>query len=254
MNPWKKKLIEVLLEQGLEEQLARGMILSGKILVNGKRETRTGAFIRSDDSVLIPEPKKYVSRSALKLLGGLDDFGVSIENKICMDLGSSTGGFVQVLLEKGAKRVYAVDVGYGILDYSLRKNEKVTVLERCNVRNISASWFLPEDFEEIKKRKCFFVSCDISFMSIRTVLSSLVAFLSEEKIFCEGVLLLKPQFEDSRNTEKGILADESLRRKIVDDSVKYLESIGAECRGVRPSKIKGASGNQEYLISIFFSG
>ena len=256
MQSKKNNLLDTVISEGFSETEARGLILSGKIIVNGKKETKPGILVKSDAKIEVLQKEKYVSRSAKKLIGGLDDFNVDVGGRICLDLGSSTGGFVQVLLERGAVKVYAVDVGYGILDYSLRSDKRVAVLERHNVRMIEAGWFAAEHLETIRSGDAgnLFVTCDISFMSIKTVIMSLAGFLRNEKIACEGIFLLKPQFEDSKNTDEGILADENLRKKIVDDTLEYASALGFKCMGLQPAKIKGSMGNQEYVIHLSFSG
>ena len=248
----KRKLIDAVREMGFSEQEASGMILSGKILIDGNRETRSGIFIQTSSKITVLKSKEYVSRSAEKLAGALSDFSLDVCGRACLDLGASTGGFVQVLLEKGARKVYAVDVGYNILDYSLRRDAKVAVLERHNVKDLNISWFSDEDMDAFQKKERLFVTCDISFMSLKTVVSSLVSFLEKEKISCDGVFLLKPQFEDSRNTEKGILADDSLREQIVRNTEQFLDSSGIAVKGILPARIKGASGNQEFVISFSY--
>ena len=257
MNKEKKiKLSDLLLQKGYSKEESMGLILSGRIIVDGNRETRYGISVKTDAKIDILSLKKYVARSAEKLLGALDDFRIDVSGRICVDLGSSSGGFVQVLLERGAKKVYAVDVGYGILDYSLRMDARVVVLERHNVRQIDSSWFLDEDMEIIRNGNSgsLLITCDVSFMSIRTVLKALSSFLAANNIQSEGVYLIKPQFEDSKNTEEGILADENLRKKIVDDAVAHALMLGFECRGVLPARIRGSSGNQEFVIHLTFSG
>jgi 23S rRNA (cytidine1920-2'-O)/16S rRNA (cytidine1409-2'-O)-methyltransferase len=233
---------------------AKGLILSGRVIANGQKEIHSGILIDPDAKIEIINIKKYVARSAEKLIGALDDFKIDVTDRICIDLGSSTGGFVQVLLKRGAEKIYAVDVGYGILDYSLRSNATVVVLERHNVRQIQASWFQEDDMKIFRngESKHLLITCDISFMSIRTVLKALSSFLSLNNISCEGIFLLKPQFEDSKNTKEGIITDETLRSNIVDEAIAYAMTLGFKCTGVQPAKIKGSHGNQEYVAHLIF--
>lgn len=191
--------------------------------------------------------KKYVSRSAAKLLGALDAFSVSVTDRVCVDLGAAHGGFTQVLLERGARRVYTFDVAYGMLDWKLRNDPRVVVRERTNVRNLSREHFLPEDLNEPDG---FFVTCDISFMSLRTVLRSVREFGQTTGLKIDGIFLLKPQFEASKKTEKGILKDQQIVLEIVQEMLKHCNETGWETVGCEPSVLKGAGGNQEYVLYL----
>ncbi len=208
---------------------------------------------------------RYPSRSALKLLSGLEYFRkeipVEITGRVCLDLGCAHGGFVQVLLEEGARCVYAVDVAYGMLDYKLRQDPRVVVCERLNLRRLSKSWFRAEDWQYLSeigrsgenKRTTggIFCTCDVSFISARTVLETLMLFIRQTQIpLLEALLLIKPQFEDSQSTKKGVIRDSKLRENLVSKVEKKAQELGFECMGTTPVQPKGAQGNQEYMMYV----
>lgn len=177
------------------------------------------------------------SRGKRKLEQAFAAFPVSVENEPVIDIGSSHGGFASLLLEKGARHLYCIDVAYGILDYSIRRDSRVTALDRKNIREINTSWFEGEAFEGGR----VFITCDVSFMSIRTVLNSLSRFLDEVPLSMRGLFLVKPQFEDSKSTEKGILKDESVRMRILEQSCEYARMLGFQVLGrkdIEPEKGK----------------
>jgi len=247
----KEKLLDRIVSLGYDEQTANGLILSGRVLVNDTKETRAGCLIPSDAKIELLEEREYVSRSALKLLGAIEAFQPSVQGRVCIDLGASTGGFTQVLLLNGAKRVYAIDVAYGFLDFSIRSDERVVVLERKNVRDISKEWFLVEDFASASP---FFIVCDISFMSLRTVLRSVVLFFQREEAPFDGIFLFKPQYEASRLTEKGVMKDESLVESLLESFREFATGLGCRVNGIAPSRIRGTKGNQEYVIALSYPG
>ncbi len=219
-----------------------------------------------DTAGAIPGIRKYPSRAAEKLLGAFEDLSasedlsdedrslLSPEGMVCVDLGASHGGFSKVLKEKGALRIYAVDVAYGIFDYSLRKDPAVVVLERKNARDIQESWFLPEDLRRNSSgsgKPDLFIVSDLSFISLKTIMNSLIVFLKETRCTAAGLLLIKPQFEAGALTEKGILTDDSLRNRITEDVCSHARSLGFRVISLVPSRLKGTKGNQEYIL--FFS-
>lgn len=165
-------------------------------------------------------------RGARKLELALEQIHLPIQDSYCIDLGASHGGFVRTLLENGAARVSAVDVAYGILDYSLRVDPRVSAIERSNVRNIEPSWF-----EDLPSSGKIIVTCDVSFMSIRTVLASLADFLHGTGLAMEGLFLVKPQFEDSKSTVKGILKDPIRREEIISEIRSFCVAKGFEVKG-----------------------
>ncbi len=202
--------------------------------------------------------KKYPSRAAHKLLFALEKLRehcvIDISQRVCLDLGSAQGGFVHVLLDEGARCVYAVDVAYGILDYNLRTNKSVIPKERKNLRSLSPAWFRQEDYAYLLQkrlrphRQALFCTCDVSFISSAAVLNVLSYFHKQTQIPIELMLLIKPQFEASKWTQKGILSDAALRQSLVDrrleDAAKKGFSI-QNCLAVEP---KGRQGNQEYML------
>ena len=202
--------------------------------------------------------KSYPSRAAYKLRSALNffrqEYELSIEGRICMDFGAAQGGFVQVLLEEGAKRVYAVDVAYGILDYKLRQDKRVLVRERSNLRHLKMDWFLREDQERIKQipksENRLFLSCDVSFISARTVLDVLKQFKKENNISIEIMLLVKPQFENSKASQKGVIQDLSLREKLLHSVKQKAGECGFHVLGSTAVEPKGARGNQEYMLYL----
>lgn len=197
----------------------------------------------------------YPSRAAYKLRSALDffrqEYKLKLEGRICMDLGSAQGGFVQVLLEEGAKRVYAVDVAYGLLDYKLRQDERVIVHERRNLRHLKKDWFTKENLKQLSKsEQRIFLSCDVSFISARTVLEVLKQFSEESKIAIEAMLLVKPQFEDSKATQKGVIQDAALREKLLDCVKQKAQECDFHLLGSTQVYPKGAQGNQEYMLYL----
>lgn len=236
-------------EEGLDDKKARALILARMVWINGKPVTSTGEKVSPDDSVRIQESRNYPSRAAGKLLGAFDAFPFNVSDRICVDLGASHGGFVSVLLERGARKVLAVDVAYGILDYSVRQNPRVVVLERTNAKEIRSSWFSEDD---LKTDDPIIFTSDLSFISLRGVLEKIVLFLRERNLKAEGVFLIKPQFESSKDTENGILVDPGIREKIVRGMEEFSRSIGFTVAGRTESPVKGSGGNQESLLYLKF--
>lgn len=239
----KIPLIELLMKQNMESTMARSLILSGRVLVDSVRETRERFLVSQDAAIEILSPRKYVSRSAYKLKAGLQKFQISCNDKICLDIGASTGGFTQVLLEQGAMRIYAVDVGYGQMDYSIRREERVIVRDRTNIKEIQDSWF-PESPSDL------FVVCDASFISMKTIFLTLIEFVKESS-YCErfsGIFLLKPQFEDSQATEAGILKDEKRRQEILEEVLAFMQKYSILYHDSMDSPLEGTKGNREILI------
>lgn len=177
------------------------------------------------------------SRGRHKLEQAFQAFRAQVEGETAIDIGSSHGGFSGLLLEKGVRRLYCIDVAYGILDYNVRRNERVTALERKNVRSISGDWFGDEAFPG----GSVFVTCDVSFMSVRTVLAALARFLDERGLSMRGFFLVKPQFEDSKATEKGVVKDEAVRTALIDQAARSAQEAGYQLLGradIQPEKGK----------------
>lgn len=236
----KKRLDVTLVERGLAEtrQRAQALILEGKVLVDGQKEEKAGAGVRGDVVIeLVGEACPYASRGGLKLAGALEDFGLSVEGYVCLDVGSSTGGFTDCLLQRGAKRVYAVDVNVAQLDWKLRKDKRVMVV-KANAR------YLTE--KEVPERVDF-ACVDVSFISVRKVLPAIVELLDPR---ADLVVLVKPQFELERKEvgKGGIVRDARLRAKAVESVQDAVEELGLGYCGARASRIVGAKGNQEYFV------
>ncbi|MBI3394668.1 MAG: TlyA family rRNA (cytidine-2'-O)-methyltransferase, partial [Spirochaetia bacterium] len=191
----KRRLRDVLAVRGYER--VDGLILGGFVFVNDERVSSPALYVTTADTIEVRGLKEFVSRSGAKLSGALSEFHISPRGFVCLDLGASTGGFTQVLLQSGAFHVYAVDVGYGIIDYGIRQNAAVTVLDRTDARQVAKEWFSDTHWELIQSSGLF-VTCDISFMSIRSVLQPLSLFLKKSHVAMRGVFLLKPQYENSK--------------------------------------------------------
>jgi 23S rRNA (cytidine1920-2'-O)/16S rRNA (cytidine1409-2'-O)-methyltransferase len=239
----KIRLDQYLVEHKLADNIniARSLIMQGKVYINQQKNTKAGTQISSiiTDIVIKQPVHDYVSRGALKLIAALDYFHIDPTDLICLDVGSSTGGFTEVLLRLNAKMIYAVDVGYGELHYKLRNNPKITVIERTNARYLTTEQItLPPDL----------IVCDASFISLTTVLTTPIK-LAKEK--CSLIALIKPQFEVAKEEVGvgGIIRDPILHQRVCDEVQQWLESNhNFKIIGIIPSPILGAKGNKEFLI------
>lgn len=237
----KIRLDLLLVERGLVESRERGqaMIIAGQILVNGQKQEKAGAFVPGDAEIRILGGRlPYVSRGGLKLEAALREFKVTVEGKIALDVGASTGGFTDCLLQQGCKKVYAVDVGYGQMAWKIRQDPRVVVIERTNIRELAPS-FVPEPVD--------IVVIDVSFISLEKVIPSVLKFL---KPASEIIALIKPQFEVGREQvgKGGIIRDEAARTAAVERITAFVRGQGCEVKGVIPSPITGQDGNVEYLM------
>jgi 23S rRNA (cytidine1920-2'-O)/16S rRNA (cytidine1409-2'-O)-methyltransferase len=215
---------------------ARRAIMAGKVEVEGNRVDKPGTSIPDDADVQVIGPKEpFVSRAGRKLAHALDHFELDPQGFICLDVGASTGGFTDCLLQRGASRVYAVDVGYGQLDYSLRNDPRVVVMERVNARHMP-----PDAIPEF----CNLITLDLSFISLVKVVPAVLPFLAED-----GWLLplIKPQFEAGRDQvgKGGVVRDEVVRRRVVEQRTADLASLGLGVVGIVDSEVPGVSGNRE---------
>ncbi len=273
-----RSLTELLAERGFEN--AAALVLAGRVLVDGVRETRGGVAVRDDVQIEVLPGREYVSRGALKLLGAFEDLfadasapsdrdresrpdsssvaklakGPDIAGRICLDLGASHGGFSQVLLERAPARIYAIDVAYGILDFAVRRDQRVVALEKRNARNLAADWLAPDDLALARndsRERGIFVTGDLSFISIRRILDALARFAGECDMPLEILLLVKPQFEEPDATENGILRDATRREAIVAEVVRYAPELGFRELRTAPSRLPGAKGNVEYFMHAF---
>jgi 23S rRNA (cytidine1920-2'-O)/16S rRNA (cytidine1409-2'-O)-methyltransferase len=235
----KQRLDVTLVERGLVDtrSKAQSLIMARRVLVNGQFVDKAGATVANDDEVKVAELEHpWVGRGGMKLAHALKEFAISVEGKVCADIGASTGGFTDVMLKSGAKRVYAIDVGYGQLDVSLRNDPRVINREKVNARYLQ-----PENFDEPIE----FVSIDVSFISLTHILPAVKGFLTGEM-----VALIKPQFEVGKHEvgKGGIVRDEAKRQAAIDNVVAAAKEQGLEVKGVIESPVKGAEGNVEYLM------
>ncbi len=239
----KKRLDILLVEQGLSpsREKAKASIMAGDVYVNGQKEDKAGALFPEDARLEVrSKPLPYVSRGGLKLEKAMTVFGLSLDGKVCLDVGASTGGFTDVMLKNGAKKVYAIDVGYGQLAWELRTDERVVCMEKTNIRYVR-----PEDIGE----EADFCSIDVSFISLTKVLLPVRELLSGD---ARVVALIKPQFEAGRDKvgKKGVVRDASVHEEVIESVCLYADSIGLNPISLDYSPIKGPEGNIEYLLYL----
>jgi 23S rRNA (cytidine1920-2'-O)/16S rRNA (cytidine1409-2'-O)-methyltransferase len=236
----KVRLDRLLVEKGLVEtrSKAAALIMAGSVLIDGVPVTKAGAPVDENAPVAVKEPPRYVSRAGSKLEAALDAFGIDPAGKTAIDIGASTGGFTDVMLQRGAAKVYAVDVGRGQLHWKLRTHGKVVCLEGINVRNLDRS--LIED-------QCDMATFDVSFISLKLVIPPVLKVLKPDS---EIIALIKPQFEAGREHigKGGILKDDAVAQEVIRDMEAFLSGLGCTVTGTIPSPVKGAKGNQEYLV------
>jgi 23S rRNA (cytidine1920-2'-O)/16S rRNA (cytidine1409-2'-O)-methyltransferase len=240
-KPHKKiRLDSMLFEKGLVEsrEKAKALIIAGEVLVNGIVTDKAGAQMTPDAELTIKSKMPFVSRGGLKLDQAVNEFNIELKNRTAMDVGASTGGFTDCMLQHGAVKVYAVDVGYGQFDWRLRKDERVVLLEKTNVRYLQKS-SVPDEID--------IATIDVSFISLTKVIPNVLEFLKPEG---EILALIKPQFEAERKDigKGGVVKDESKRLEIVETIKIWAEGTGLDILGITPSPIKGPKGNVEYLI------
>lgn len=234
----KKRADLILVERGLvsSRHQAASLILAGEVWSGGKRIDKAGVLLDPSIPIEVRKGNPYVSRGGLKLEGAFEKFQIDPEGKICLDVGASTGGFTDLLLQRGAKRVYAVDVGHGQIDPKLRANSRVVVMEKVNARNLE----LPEPVD--------LAVIDVSFISLTKILPAVKTVLKKGG---EIAALVKPQFELSpKEVKKGVVRDEALRRKAVDKIREFAASIGLEVLGEAESVLAGPKGNREVFLLL----
>lgn len=240
----KKRLDVLMVERRLADsrEKAKAIIMAGQVFVNGEREDKAGTTFEETKAQIEIKGKtlKYVSRGGLKLEKAMDVFGVDVKDKVCMDIGSSTGGFTDCMLQNGARKVYAVDVGHGQLDWKLRNDPRVVCMERTNIRYVQ-----PEDIGE----PIAFASVDVSFNSLTKVLPVARTLLTENG---QMVCLIKPQFEAGREKvgKKGVVRDKAVHVEVIRMIMDHVTQQHFAIRGLSFSPIKGPEGNIEYLIYI----
>lgn len=242
MKNLKERLDILLVERGLfpSREKAKASIMAGIITVDGQISDKAGTMIDVDSEIAVKEKLcPYVSRGGLKLEKSMKIWGINLKDCVCMDIGASTGGFTDCMLRGGASKVYAVDVGYGQLDYKLRQDPRVINMEKCNIRYIDGKSITPLDF----------ISIDVSFISLKLVFPVAAELLKESgKLVC----LIKPQFEAGREQvgKKGIVRDKKAHIQVIENVVKYTIENGLVPSGLTYSPVKGAKGNIEYLLYI----
>ncbi len=237
----KIRLDRLLVARGLApaREQARALILAGDVLVNGFPVTKTGALVPTTASITVKAaPPPYVSRGGLKLAAALDYFQLDVTGLVALDVGISTGGFTHCLLQRGAARVYGVDVGYGQLAWQLRQDPRVILLERTNIRHLA-----PEAIPE----KVDLAVVDVSFISLKLVLPQVLQFLKPGGAL---LALIKPQFEVGKGKvgKGGVVRDPALQQQVVTDIGLLARALELKVHGVLPSPLLGPKGNQEYLI------
>jgi 23S rRNA (cytidine1920-2'-O)/16S rRNA (cytidine1409-2'-O)-methyltransferase len=242
----KVRLDALLVERGLaaSRERARALILAGQVTVDGRAETKAGTGVNPDAAVSLRSPDHpYASRGGLKLAHALDAFQIDPAGRIALDVGASTGGFTDVLLQRGAARVVALDVGHGQLDWRLRNDPRVIVREHVNARTLAAA-DLPADAQRFA-----IVTIDVSFISLRQILPALPPFLESG---ADVVALVKPQFEAGRGEvgKGGIVRDPAVRARVVEDVANAAVALGWTRVGGTPSPITGMEGNEEYLLHL----
>lgn len=237
----KQRLDVLLVSRNLAEsrEKAKAIIMSGEVLVNGQREDKAGSSFSEDVQIVVKSsPLKYVSRGGLKLEKAMEKYGFDLESKVCMDIGSSTGGFTDCMLQNGATKVYAVDVGTNQLAWKLRQDERVVTMEKTNIRYLT-----PDQIDD----KIEFASIDVSFISLTKVLLAVRDLLDTKG---ELVSLIKPQFEAGREKvgKKGVVRDPKVHVEVILKVTNYANSIGFDTIDLDYSPIKGPEGNIEYLL------
>ena len=234
----KERLDKLLVDRGLvaTRSRAKALVMAGEVLVDGQRMDKPGMPVNLNAHLELIAPAPYVSRGGFKLAGALEEFNVDVGRQVCADVGACTGGFTDVLLQKGAARVYAIDVGYGQLDWKLRQDERVVVMERTNARYLET---LPEPVS--------FVCIDVSFISLRLILPAVQKWLTEKG---EIVALIKPQFEAGPKQvgKGGIVRDSQVHREVLNEILTWAQENGFTVQGLSQSAIQGSDGNVEFLV------
>lgn len=236
----KKRLDVLLVEQGLADsrEKAKAIIMSGIVYVDNNKEDKAGTTFDETAKIEVRgNTLKYVSRGGLKLEKAMDHFGVELAGKVCMDVGASTGGFTDCMLQNGAKKVYAVDVGYGQLDWRLRSDERVVCMERTNARYLTHEQ-IPDELD--------FASVDVSFISLKLILPALAGLLKPDG---HAVCLVKPQFEAGREKvgKKGVVRDPAVHLEVLEHFLEHAKESRFTVLGLTYSPIRGPEGNIEYL-------
>ena len=239
----KIRLDQYVFEEGYTEsrQRAQALIMAGIVFVNNQKVDKAGYMVKDTDKVEVRgKDLKYVSRGGYKLEKAIELYNLDLKDKVCMDIGASTGGFTDCMLQNGAKKVYSVDVGYGQLAWKLRTDERVVNMEKTNIRNVTA-----EDIDE----KINFFSVDVSFISLKHIFPVAYAISTEDVM---GACLVKPQFEAGKEKvgKKGVVRDSSVHKEVIINVMEYAHQNGFFIKELTFSPIKGPEGNIEFLIVI----
>lgn len=240
----KQRLDILLVNHGYADsrEKAKAIIMSGNVFVNGQREDKAGSTFEEEgiDLYIKENPLKYVSRGGLKLEKAMKAFPITIEGKLCMDIGASTGGFTDCMLQNGASKVYAIDVGHGQLAWKLRNDERVVCMEKTNFRYVTHEQ-VPEEID--------FASVDVSFISLEKILPVAHELLKDK---AQMVCLIKPQFEAGREQvgKKGVVRDAKVHEEVIRKIVGFTATIGFKPIGLTYSPVRGPEGNIEYLLWI----
>lgn len=240
----KERLDVLLIKKGLapSREKAKAVIMAGSVYVDGQKEDKAGSVFDEESAQIEVRGHAlpYVSRGGLKLEKALQVFPITLTDKICMDIGASTGGFTDCMLQNGAAKVYSVDVGYGQLDWKLRQDERVVCMEKTNFR-----YMTPEDIPDVLD----FASVDVSFISLDKILTPAYALLKEQG---EMVALIKPQFEAGREKvgKKGVVRDPKVHEEVIEKIVRHADEVSFEVLDLSYSPIRGPEGNIEYLIHL----
>lgn len=239
----KERLDTLLVKKGFYQsrERAKAAIMAGIVYVDGQKSDKAGNMIKPESEIFVKENLcPYVSRGGLKLEKSMTEFDLQLTDTVCMDIGASTGGFTDCMLQNGAVKVYAIDVGYGQLDWKLRNDPRVVNMEKCNVR------YLDTDLIE---EPVDFISIDVSFISLKLIFPVAAKVLARDG---EIVCLVKPQFEAGREQvgKKGIVRDRKVHREVIENVIRYAEENGLYVHGLTFSPVTGAKGNIEYLLHL----
>jgi 23S rRNA (cytidine1920-2'-O)/16S rRNA (cytidine1409-2'-O)-methyltransferase len=240
--PKKLRLDQLLVEKGLfaSREQARRAIMAGEVMVGTRVAVKPSELLEEQAPITVKPTRKYVGRGALKLEAALDDFKIDVHRKTALDIGASTGGFTDCMLQRGAKKIYAVDVGHGQLDWKLRNDPRVIVLEKVNARSLSRE-HIPDLVD--------LCVIDVSFISLTLILPNAFDLITPTGVI---LALIKPQFELQRSEvgKGGIVRDQGLHQKAQDKIVAFVTRLGHVVTGIAPSAITGADGNQEFFACM----
>ena len=239
----KERLDVLLVKKGIYQsrERAKASIMAGIVFVDGQKSDKAGNMVDTQAEIFVKENIcPYVSRGGLKLEKSMKEFDLDLREKVCMDMGASTGGFTDCMLQNGANKVYAIDVGYGQLDWKLRTDRRVINMEKCNVRYLDTD-SIPEPID--------FISIDVSFISLKLIFPVAAKVLADNG---EIVCLVKPQFEAGKEQvgKKGIVRDPKVHEEVIKNVIEYAEENGLYPQGLTFSPVTGAKGNIEYLLAL----